>query len=221
MINDVARFLGITVQALGILVWPGALLLLAARFHGPISEFLKNIGQLRVSAFGVEASVTKGREEAAAALGAAEAKQAAVNGDSATADIEAIADALPTPSAQRLLRRSRILWVDDNPENNRFERQALEALGIRTEISTSTDDALTRVQAAPYDLIISDMARGTDRHAGYTLLSKLRELGKQTPFVIYASSSSPTLTAEARAHGAVDYLNQPAALVRLVTKLLA
>jgi len=50
-------------------------------------------------------------------------------------------------------------------------------------------DALTRTQETSYDLIISD----------------------------YAGSSSPQLTAAARARGAIDYLNDPAALVRLAT----
>jgi CheY-like chemotaxis protein len=35
-----------------------------------------------------------------------------------------------------------ILWVDDRPANNIYERQAMEALGIRFTISTSTEEAL-------------------------------------------------------------------------------
>jgi DNA-binding NtrC family response regulator len=64
------------------------------------------------------------------------------------------------------------------------------------------------------------MTREPDPQAGYTLLGKLRERGDQTPFVIYAGSSSPQLTAAARARGAIDYLSDPAALVRLVTTIL-
>jgi CheY-like chemotaxis protein len=213
----VLRFLGIAVQILGILAWPLVLLLLAARFHEPISEFLKNLSQFRVKAFGVEVTGRK-REEAAAALGAATVK----DGSTADAsDFRAIADALPAPAAQQGLQRTNILWVDDNPDNNRFERRALETLGIRVAISTSTDDALSRTQSGSYDLIISDMTREPDPQAGYTLLEKLRKRGDQTLFVIYAGSSSPAHTAAARARGAVDYLSEPAALVGLVTRLLA
>lgn len=218
LVDDVARFLGIAVQLLGVLVWPVVLLLLAVRFHEPITEFLKNISQLNVKALGVEASVTRQREQAVAALGAAVAKHGSEGGGSG--DFTAIADALPSLTAQQRLQHSRVLWVDDNPDNNRFERQALEALGVWVEISTSTADAMTRTQEASYDLIISDMTREPDPQAGYTLLGKLRERSDQTPFVIYAGSSSPELTATARARGAVDYLNEPAALVGLVTMML-
>ena len=223
IVNDVARFLGIAVQLLGILVWPVLLLLLAARFREPITDFLRNISQLNVKALGVEASViTKQREQAAAALGAAVvAKQGGTSsGPSEAAEFKAITDAMPTPTAQQRLQHSHVLWVDDNPDNNRFERQALEALGIWVDTSTSTAGALARAQAASYDLIISDMTRDPDPHAGYTLLGQLRERGYQAPFVIYAGSSSPQLTAAARARGAIDYLNDPAALVRLVTTIL-
>jgi CheY-like chemotaxis protein len=223
IVNDVARFLGIAVQLLGILVWPVLLLLLAARFREPITDFLRNISQLNVKALGVEASViTKQREQAAAALGAAVvAKQGGTSsGPSEAAEFKAITDAMPTPTAQQRLQHSHVLWVDDNPDNNRFERQALEALGIWVDTSTSTAGALARAQAASYDLIISDMTRDPDPHAGYTLLGQLREGGYQAPFVIYAGSSSPELTAAAQARGAVDYLSEPAKLVRLVTTLL-
>lgn len=223
IVDDVARFLGIAVQLLGVLAWPAVLLLLAARFREPITDFLRNISQFNVKALGIEASVTsKQREQAVAALGAAVvAKHGSASGGSAeAADFKAISDALPTPTAQQRLRHSRVLWVDDNPDNNRFERQALEALGIWVEISTSTADGLTRIQAVSYSLIISDMTRDPDPQAGYTLLGKLRERGDQTPFVIYADSSSPELTAAARSRGAVDYLNEPAKLVGLVTTLL-
>jgi CheY-like chemotaxis protein len=200
------------------------LLLLAVGFHAPIGKFLESVAQFsqfRVKAMGVEASVTRQQVEVVAALGAATVKQ---GGDAA--GFKAIADVLPAPAAQQRLRHSRVLWVDDNPGSNRFERQALEALGVRVDISTSTADALARTQAVSYDVIISDMGRDSDLtgehdlQAGYTLLGELRERRDWTPFVIYASRSSPELTAEAQAHGAVDSLNQPAALVGLVTRLL-
>ena len=223
IVDDVARILGIAVQLLGILVWPVVLVILAARFHEPITDFLKNISQFNVKALGVEASVTtKQREQAVAALGAAVvAKHGGANDGSAeAADFKAIAEAMPTPAVLQRLQRSRVLWVDDNPGSNHFERQALDALGIWVEISTSTADALARTKVVSYDLIISDMTREPDPQAGYTLLGELRERGDRTPFVIYAGSSSPQLTAEARARGAIDYLNEPAELVGLITTLL-
>ena len=82
----------------------------------------------------------------------------------------------------REVQGARILWVDDRPENNVFERRSLEALGIRFDMSTSTDDALTRLAVASFDAVISDMERPADPQAGYTLLDALRQRRDRTPF---------------------------------------
>lgn len=116
--------------------------------------------------------------------------------------------------------KARALWVDDRPDNNRFERQALEALGIDIDLSTSTDDALERIGRRSYDVIISDMGRPPDARAGYTLLDQLRSTGNQTPFVIYASSRAPEHVRESRAHGAIGCTNSPQELIAMVTTAL-
>lgn len=71
----------------------------------------------------------------------------------------------------RVLRRAGdavILWVDDRPNGNRFERQSMEALGIRFVNVVSTDEALERLKNQSFDVIISDMKRPGDDRAGYT-----------------------------------------------------
>ena len=112
-----------------------------------------------------------------------------------------------------------VLWVDD-PRNNRYERQALEALGLRFALSTSTDDALNQLRHQSFDLIISDMGRPPDSRAGYTLLDKLRSQGDRTPFVIYAGSGASDLVLEANRRGAVSCTDSPQELIRTVTHTL-
>jgi CheY-like chemotaxis protein len=110
--------------------------------------------------------------------------------------------------------------VDDRPSNNRFERQALEAIGVQIDLSTSTEEALEKIQRQSYDLIISDMGRPPDARAGYTLLDKLRSAGNKTPFVIYANSRAPEHVREALRHGAIGCTNVPQELMEIVTKAL-
>ena len=110
--------------------------------------------------------------------------------------------------------------MDDRPGNNVLERQALEALGIQIDLSTSTEDALEKIRRRSYDLVISDMGRPPDARAGYTLLDKLRETGNKMPFVIYASSRAPEHVREAREHGAIGCTNLPQELVEMVTTAL-
>lgn len=220
-IDQAIRLISAVAQLFGVFVWPAVILFAMVQFRAPLTELFRNARQFSLKGAGFEASITRQREEAVAALGAAVATQAGSSGTEAPPSLQEIASALPSPRAQQRIQDSCVLWVDDRPGNNNFERQALEALGIRVDISTSTEDALARVRWHPYDLIISDMGRPPDARAGYTLLDALRARGDQTPYVIYASSRAPKHIAEARQHGAIGCTNSATELVEIVTKTLA
>lgn len=120
------------------------------------------------------------------------------------------------PRIRRDVALKKILWVDDRPNNNIFERQALESFGIRFVLSTSTEDALNKLQKDTFDVIISDMGRPPDQQAGYTLLEELRNHGIRTPFLIYASSRAPEHISETRRRGAQGTTNRPDELFEMV-----
>lgn len=113
-----------------------------------------------------------------------------------------------------------VLWVDDRPSNNIYERRTLEGLGIQFTISTSTDDALGKLMRHRYDAIISDMGRPPDNQAGYTLLAEIRRLRIEIPFIIYASSDRPEHKAEAQERGAFGSTGTPFILFDLVKRSL-
>ncbi len=121
-----------------------------------------------------------------------------------------------TPRTVEEAQQKRLLWVDDRPFNNVYERQALEALGFRIATSTSTDDALQKMEGQRYDLIISDMGRPPDDRAGYTLLSAVREFDRRIPFLIYAGSRKPEHQREARSRGAQGTTNRADELLKMV-----
>lgn len=219
--DQVTRLISAVSQLLGVFVWPAVVLLVIVLFRGPLAELFKNAAEFRVKGAGFEASVTRQREKAAAAVGAAVAARADGGNADTPASPQEIADALPSLRNQQRIQDSDVLWVDDRPDNNNFERQALEALGVRVDISTSTEDALARMQWNRYDLIISDMGRPSDRKAGYTLLDALRAQGNQTPFVLYTSSRAPEDVAEARRRGAQGQTNSAPELIEIVTEALA
>jgi uncharacterized caspase-like protein/ActR/RegA family two-component response regulator len=112
--------------------------------------------------------------------------------------------------------RSTVLWVDDRPNNNIHERQALEALGVSFVLAISTEEALEKLNKQRFDAIISDMGRPADTQAGYTLLDKLRSSGDRTPFIIYAGSKTPEHVAEAQRRGAIGCTNNPNELFEMV-----
>jgi CheY-like chemotaxis protein len=58
---------------------------------------------------------------------------------------------------------ARVLWVDDTPDTNRLERQALDAIGIETFLAEDTREALVLLPRLHPDLIISDVIRDKDK----------------------------------------------------------
>jgi CheY-like chemotaxis protein len=113
-----------------------------------------------------------------------------------------------------------VLWVDENPSNNFYERRTLEGAGITITLSTSTDDALGKLVRNRFDVIISDMSRPPDNLAGFTLLEEVRKLGKVVPFVLYTSSRQPKQVAEAKQRGAFGQTNSPNELFTMVRAAL-
>lgn len=159
------------------------------------------------------------RGQAAAAhslLQAAAERQEPLDEDLARSEIEAAAR-----GAESLGRAPRVLWVDDQPSNNRHERSALHALGMQVTMSVSTEDALALLSTkAAFDVIISDMARPEGEMAGYSLLESLRRSGSTTPFLIYSSSGDPRHFDEAIRRGAQGSTNRPDELVEMVSSAL-
>jgi CheY-like chemotaxis protein len=221
-VDQVVSLIKAIADLLSVLVWPVLVLIVLVKFGSSITAFLTDLGEFSVKAPGVEASARRRQVEAAANLAAAEVSRSRNPTDAAAIDpppdLGTLADSLPGVRQQRRLAESRVLWVDDRPTNNVYERRALEALDIRVDVSTSTDDALVRQTEGRYDLIISDMSRPPDQRAGYTLLDALRATGDRTPYVIYASSRSPEHVSEARDHGALGCTNRPQELVDYVLR---
>ena len=127
---------------------------------------------------------------------------------------------MATPRVLRRASHAQVLWVDDNPDNNTYERQSLEALGIRFDLATSTDEALQKLSSMRYSAVISDMGRPPDPQAGYTLLERMRRAGDATPFVIYARSNAPEHKAEARKRGAMGSTNRASELFEYVVQAI-
>jgi CheY-like chemotaxis protein len=114
--------------------------------------------------------------------------------------------------------RNHILWVDDRPENNTYERQAFETMGLQFTLAFSTDEALERLARNKYAAIISDMGRREGPREGYVLLDRLRQEGDRTPLFFYASSNAPEHKRETREHGGQGCTNNAQELFEMVTR---
>lgn len=110
-----------------------------------------------------------------------------------------------------------VLWVDDNPDNNYYERNALEAVGIKFVLSESTENAMEILYSRQFGAVISDMGRREGPREGYRLLDELRKRGNKTPLFFYASSSAPEHRAETARHGGQGCTNDGQELFEMVT----
>ncbi|GAA1506522.1 hypothetical protein GCM10009677_43790 [Sphaerisporangium rubeum] len=91
------------------------------------------------------------------------------------------------------LKGGRILWVDDLPVNNVYLTEVFRELGMKVDQVTSTDEALSQLNRASYDVVISDVNRGTDGQAGIKMLQEFRDRGIDLPVLIHAARFDPRL----------------------------
>ena len=114
----------------------------------------------------------------------------------------------------------RILWVDDNPDNNLSERSYFEAQRIAVYIVTNTEDALALLSMYRYDAVISDMGRGEEPLAGFKLMERMRGRRDQTPFFLYTIMPSESQRALVRQRGGDGVAVTSGELYQLVLPLL-
>ena len=215
--NDAADL----IDALSGFAWPILIVVILLLFKDQIGGFIQGADEATVKAGSFEASV-KRTATAAVSLAHAERKKSG----SAAEDVDEsqlAASAVAQAAARIPDQEPRVLWVDDEPDNNRYERQAFEQLGISVEIARSTDDALRLLESDDSDVVITDMGRPEGSRAGYDLLEKIqKQFDSSIPVIIYSSDgSSEEHQAEAKSRGAYASTDGPTQLLQQVTAALA
>jgi DNA-binding winged helix-turn-helix (wHTH) protein/CheY-like chemotaxis protein len=97
--------------------------------------------------------------------------------------------------------KARLLWVDDNPVNNKDEKDFFLSKQIAVYNVTSTQDAMILLSLYQYDAIITDMGRGDDPLAGLKFIAEVREKMLSTPIYLYTIMPSEALKNEVVAKG--------------------
>jgi CheY-like chemotaxis protein len=119
---------------------------------------------------------------------------------------------------------SRVLWVDDNPSNNEYERSLLRVDGIVFDSVVSTAEAIEQLRTSTYDLVITDLGRrwSSDRSqdAGRALLGSVVITDGGPPVVVYAGRQAVRQEAELLALGAFGVSQDREHLLTLVREAL-
>jgi len=178
----------------------------------------KHSGKLFAPAdFKNEDNYVKMQLTAVASLAAASSKGQLADG---AADVEGIVKAVQGAGHRDggAVWKNRVLWVDDRPENNAYERKAFESIGLRFTLALSTDEALHQLSQTKYAAIVSDMGRREGPREGYVLLDRLRKEGDRTPLFFYATSNAPEHKRETAEHGGQGCTNNAKELFEMVTR---
>ncbi len=171
------------------------------------------------SDFRDEENYVKMQLSAVASLAAASTKNQTEPAESDIRNIiEVVQDVAPTKAASSDGWRNQVLWVDDRPANNIYERQAFEAMGLKFALALSTNEALEKLSKQRFAAIISDMGRREGPREGYVLLDALRQRGDETPFFIYAGSNAPEHKQEASKRRGQGSTNNAQELFQMVTR---
>ena len=159
---------------------------------------------------------------AVASLAAATAKGTGPSADDAESNltrvVELVQAATPQKGAPAGGWRNHVLWVDDRPENNVYERRAFEAVGLKFSLALSTNEALDVMRRQKFAAVISDMGRKEGPREGYVLLDAMRKNGNETPLFFYASSNAPEHKKETVERGGQGCTNNAQELFQMVTK---
>lgn len=191
---------------LKVIVWPVALLLILVLFKG--TSVPKDI---ELNANGIKISFYL--------LKAAEAGGPSGKPPETPPNTKAIQD-IARKASTVSLDKAKVLWVDDNPQNQEYERNALSALGVTFVVAKSTSEALPLLQSQQFDLVITDFKRRDDERGGYTLLKQVQGIKSPPPLIIYSGSTSPEFEAEAKGLGAYAETNQAQRLFSLAVEAI-
>ncbi|MDH4195348.1 MAG: response regulator, partial [Nitrospirota bacterium] len=113
--------------------------------------------------------------------------------------------------------QTRILVVDDGPENRELVKVVLEDYGLSVDEADNGLVAVTMATATDYDIILMDVQM--PEMDGLTATRLLRERGLQTPIIGLTANAMKGYEQELLEAGYSDYLTKPIDIDLFVSKL--
>lgn len=110
-----------------------------------------------------------------------------------------------------------ILLVDDEEQFLKVLSQRLEGRGMKVETSESGEDAIKKVREKEFDAIILDLAMPGIN--GIETLKRIRSENPEMQIIMLTGHGSVEKGVEAIKAGAVDFLEKPADLNKIMEKI--
>src|SRR5215469_10481074 len=113
-------------------------------------------------------------------------------------------------------QRERVLLVDDDPAYGEYVRRVLGSGGYDVVHEPNAEDALARVHAEQWDLLITDIE--LPGMNGLDLLERVRELAPGLPVALLTGHASVDYAVSALRGAAAEFLQKPLSRADLVAK---
>jgi DNA-binding NtrC family response regulator len=110
-----------------------------------------------------------------------------------------------------------VLLVDDEEQFLKILSQRLEGRGIKVDTSTSGEDALQKVEGKAFDAIVLDLAM--PGMSGIDTLKRIRKENPDLQIIMLTGHGSVEKGVEAIKAGAVDFLEKPADMNKIMEKI--
>lgn len=109
-------------------------------------------------------------------------------------------DALVSP-------KSTVLIVDDEKNIRTTLAHALESIGLEAETAATADEAIGKLSASPFDLMLLDL--WLPEADGLELLRRAREMRPETRVVVVTAHGTVEAAVRAMKLGALDFVQKP------------
>lgn len=212
--KDAAEFL----KAVGSL-WPILALLLVWKFYPDLAALLRRESVRIKLPGGAELSAEKFSESVSKLLSDLQERVGKL--ESIRVANSEISDPKQVSNGSGFVQHSRVLWVDDNPDNNALIIAGLGQDRFTFDLAGSTEEALQKLSSKEYDLVVTDMGRVESKNfnpaAGTDLLRELVKLPRRPKAAVFSSREGlQRFGEEARKLGA-DYLtNSPTEIANYI-----
>jgi DNA-binding NtrC family response regulator len=113
--------------------------------------------------------------------------------------------------------KANVLVVDDEEQFLKVFSQRLEGRGLKVDTSTTGEDALKRVKDKEFDAIVLDLVM--PGMSGIETLKRIRAENPDVQIIILTGHGTIEKTVEAVKEGAIDFLEKPADLSKIMEKI--
>ncbi len=110
-----------------------------------------------------------------------------------------------------------VLLVDDEEQFLKVLSQRMGGRGLKVDTSTSGEDALKKVKGKDFDAIVLDLAM--PGMSGIDILKRIRSENPDLQIIMLTGHGSVESGVEAIKAGAVDFLEKPADINKIMEKI--